>query len=150
MPVISAVGHEVDVTIADFAADVRAATPSNAAELVVERADLFRERIERAEARLHRAADWSLEGRETRLRRSAEALARWPVRIGLASYSLYLWQQIFLFEKHSFGYTVLNVLILLPIVTWASYTYIEEPRRNYGRQLSDRLGRDRVQLAAVQ
>jgi exodeoxyribonuclease VII large subunit len=42
VPVVSAVGHEIDFTIADLVADVRAATPSNAAEIVVrEKAELL-------------------------------------------------------------------------------------------------------------
>lgn len=45
IPVISAVGHEIDYTISDFVADMRAPTPSAAAELVVSRKDYLEEKI---------------------------------------------------------------------------------------------------------
>jgi exodeoxyribonuclease VII large subunit len=83
VPVISAVGHETDVTIADFVADVRAATPSNAAELVVDRADNFRARIERAERRLTAATQLAAARRRQRLDRSDARLTRWPTVIAL-------------------------------------------------------------------
>ncbi|MGB9005131.1 MAG: exodeoxyribonuclease VII large subunit [Candidatus Aminicenantales bacterium] len=54
IPVISAVGHEVDFTIADFVADVRASTPSAAAEMVVEKEASFREKIENLAAHLRK------------------------------------------------------------------------------------------------
>jgi len=56
VPVISAVGHETDVTIADFVADVRAPTPSAAAEMVVSAKDEFCARIDRMQGRLLAAA----------------------------------------------------------------------------------------------
>jgi len=52
LPIISAVGHEVDVSIADFAADIRAATPSQAAEMVSPDQFELMQRIDQAERRL--------------------------------------------------------------------------------------------------
>jgi exodeoxyribonuclease VII large subunit len=68
IPVISAVGHEPDVTIADFVADVRAATPSNAAELAVpDRTELLAY-LRTADARLIRAMNTRLSKTSERLR----------------------------------------------------------------------------------
>src|SRR5262245_57844465 len=60
VPIISAVGHEVDITIADFAADVRAPTPSAAAEIVVARKEDFCAHIERLGERLTGAVKGSI------------------------------------------------------------------------------------------
>ena len=55
IPVISAVGHEPDVTISDFVADLRAATPSNAAELAVPNAEDLRETLRSYDIRMTQA-----------------------------------------------------------------------------------------------
>ncbi len=56
IPVISAVGHETDFTIADFVADVRASTPSAAAELVMPERALIENRLDSLKMRLRNAA----------------------------------------------------------------------------------------------
>jgi exodeoxyribonuclease VII large subunit len=79
VPVIAAVGHEVDVTIADIAADLRAPTPSAAAEMVVARKEDFCARIDRLGDRVHGA----LRGNIARLESRVHQLSRRP---GLAGY----------------------------------------------------------------
>ena len=67
IPVITGIGHEIDFTIADFAADVRAPTPSAAAELVVPDGGELLDGFARSAARLHRAVRRRLNEHRKRL-----------------------------------------------------------------------------------
>jgi exodeoxyribonuclease VII large subunit len=85
VPVIAAVGHETDVTIADFVADVRAPTPSAAAELVVSRKDEFLGRIDRLQDRLRSAARGRVQrwSRRVHVADSRPAFAGLPGRVAM-------------------------------------------------------------------
>lgn len=67
IPVVSAVGHEPDVTIADFVADVRAATPSNGAELIAPDQEDLRQRLQSCESRMAAALEKQLKLSRQRL-----------------------------------------------------------------------------------
>jgi len=71
VPVISAVGHETDFTIADFAADVRAATPTAAAEIVAEREDEIGDYVERMTHGLVNAARYRVLAGRARVQEAA-------------------------------------------------------------------------------
>jgi exodeoxyribonuclease VII large subunit len=80
IPVISAVGHETDVTIADFVADRRAATPTMAAEIAVPLRSSVVERVDQAAARLSRAVNATVDERRRRLDELLRSYALGQVR----------------------------------------------------------------------
>jgi exodeoxyribonuclease VII large subunit len=75
LPIVSAIGHETDFTIADFVADLRAATPSSAAELITAAQHRIEERITVLAARVQRAGRFHLmHARQRFVRLSAESV----------------------------------------------------------------------------
>ena len=91
VPTVSGIGHEVDVTIADLVADVRAATPSNAAEILVPEKNVLLEHIYNFERRLVRAMEALVDRQRLRLEQASNSLndpryALSGVRGKLASY----------------------------------------------------------------
>jgi exodeoxyribonuclease VII large subunit len=82
VPVVSAVGHEVDVTIADLVADVRAATPSNAAELCVPDRRALQGELSSHRRALERAMEVRLQRGRLRLERLERGLLHPRASIG--------------------------------------------------------------------
>jgi exodeoxyribonuclease VII large subunit len=76
LPVVSAIGHETDFTIADFVADLRAPTPSAAAELITEAQHKVEELLEALSQRMVRAARFQLMQARQRLGQTAIAYAQ--------------------------------------------------------------------------
>lgn len=77
VPVVSAIGHERDVTIADMVADMRAATPSNAAELVFPDARAVADLVTIAHERIARAMEQMIVARHDRISRATTQMEYW-------------------------------------------------------------------------
>lgn len=76
LPVVSAIGHEIDFTISDFVADLRAATPSAAAEIITEGVFASRQFVSDAAQRIRQLAGQQMEDKLYVLAQTVQRLAR--------------------------------------------------------------------------
>lgn len=76
-PIISAIGHERDFTIADFVADMRASTPSNAAELLTPHRDELKISVEQKERILQTSIQYKVQNLESRIEQNLHILERY-------------------------------------------------------------------------
>lgn len=76
VPLVSGIGHETDFTIADFCADLRAPTPTAAAELVAQPRDVWLGALQAVQGRLEDAIQRQLDARHQRLDQAAARLGR--------------------------------------------------------------------------
>jgi len=90
IPIVSAVGHEVDVTIADFVADIRAPTPSAAAELISRDMTHQTQKISQKTQQLHHAIRHYLTGRQARIVNLQHRLDRQHPQVRLNQQQQYL------------------------------------------------------------
>ncbi|MBE5041127.1 exodeoxyribonuclease VII large subunit [Ructibacterium gallinarum] len=90
IPIVSAVGHEIDFTISDFAADLRAPTPSAAAELVVPSQNELMDKFNNVYSRLYSQANRILERAKLMLKSQAERPVLTDPRLKLNEQRIYL------------------------------------------------------------
>lgn len=158
-PVISAVGHETDFTIADFVADLRAPTPSAAAELVVRNQAELRERLQSLDRRVEQAAvsrvryqrsrldglmqSYTLEEPRFRLQQLQQQLDDWTARIATRTH-----------DSVQRGRERLDALyerlgLAAGGAARAAVTHLAEHRRRLDRAAGEQAARTKLRLDAL-
>lgn len=125
LPVITGIGHEVDVTIADFVADVRAATPSQAAQLATPDQNTLRETVKQYAHSLQYAADkcirirkLQLTAESKRLRHPLEKIHTWSQLLDHTETQLhYHWKHTLQKKRHQLKTLMATIEALSPMQT---------------------------------